>query len=48
MKNLAGDPQFAKQLAAARKRCDELRDSYGGKFNRQRILDHRNNRGKKK
>ena len=48
LKNLAGDPRFSKQLAAARKRCDELRDSFGGKFNLQRILDHRNNRGKKK
>ena len=34
-------------LAAARKRTDELRKNYGGKFDLQRILDHLN-RGKKK
>ena len=47
LKNLAGNPKYAKPLAAARKRTDELRESYGGKFDLQRILDHLN-RGKKK
>ena len=45
--NLASDPKYAKQLAAARKRCDELRDGYGGEFDLQRILDYRKNRGKR-
>ena len=40
--------KYAKELAAARKRTDELRDSYGGKFDLQRILDFRKNRGRKK
>ena len=48
LKNLAADPKYAKELATARKRCDELRDSYGGKFDLQRILDFRKNRGKRK
>jgi arylsulfatase A-like enzyme len=47
LKNLATNPKYAKQLATARKRTDELRESYGGKFDLQRILDHLN-RGKKK
>jgi len=48
LKNLTADPKYAKELAAARKRTDELRDSYGGKFDLQRILDFRKNRGRKK
>ena len=46
LKNLATDPKHAKQLAAARKRCDELRDNYGGKFDLQRILDYRKQRNR--
>ena len=48
LKNLTADPKYAKELAAARKRTDELRDSYGGKFDLQHILDFRKNRGRKK
>ena len=32
LKNVAGDPQFAKVLAKMRARCDELRDGYGGVY----------------
>jgi len=32
LKNFAGDPEYAETLAAMRKRCDELRDRYGGPF----------------
>jgi len=46
--NLAKNLKYAKQLTVARKRCDELRDGYDGKFDLQRILDYRNNRGKRK
>ena len=45
--NLARNPKYAKQLATARQRCDDLRDGYGGKFDLQRILDYRKNRGKR-
>jgi len=48
LKNLATDPNYAKALAGARNRCDELRNSFGGKFDLQRILDYRKNRGRKK
>ena len=47
LKNLASDPKHAKELTAARKRCDELRDGYGGKFDLQRILDYKNRNRKK-
>ena len=47
LKNLTTDPNYAKALAAARKRCDELRDDYGGKFDLQRILDYKNRNRKK-
>jgi arylsulfatase A len=32
LKNLATDPQYAKQLEVMSKRCNELRDQYGGPF----------------
>jgi hypothetical protein len=48
LKNLATDPKHAKELAAARKRCDELRDGYGGKFDLQRILDYKNRKRRPK
>jgi len=32
LKNSAGDESYAEVLAAQRKRCDELRDGYGGVF----------------
>ncbi len=32
LKNFAGDPACADVLAALRKRCDELRDAYGGPY----------------
>ena len=32
LKNFATDPAFSKQLAIMRKRCNELRDQYGGEF----------------
>ena len=32
LKNLADDPEYAKVLKRMRKRCDELRDEYGGEY----------------
>ncbi len=32
LKNLAVDPAYAEQLGKMRKRCNELRDSYGGEY----------------
>ncbi|MEZ5302504.1 MAG: DUF4976 domain-containing protein [Verrucomicrobiales bacterium] len=32
LKNLTDDPAHAEALKSMRARCDELRDSYGGKF----------------
>jgi hypothetical protein len=48
LKNLAKNPKYANELAAARKRCDELRDGYGGKFDLQRILDYKNRKRRPK
>jgi len=36
LKNFAADPDYAETLAAMRKRCDELRDRYGGPFKPRR------------
>jgi arylsulfatase A-like enzyme len=35
LKNFAGDPQYGQQLEIMRKRCNELRDQYGGPFQPQ-------------
>ncbi len=32
LKNFAADPKYTEVLAKMRKRCDELRDSYGGEY----------------
>lgn len=32
LRNLVGDPAYAKALEEMRTRCDELRDAYGGKY----------------
>ena len=48
MKNLASDPQHAATLAMMRKRCNELRDSYGGEFNYEKFPSARGRRKTKK
>lgn len=37
LKNFATDPAFSKQLDAARKRCDALRDSLGGEYSLEKF-----------
>jgi arylsulfatase A-like enzyme len=37
LKNLAADPRYTRQLAAARKRCDDLRDNYGGPYSPEKF-----------
>ena len=37
LRNLAGEPKYAGTLAALRKRCEELRDRYGGPYSRERF-----------
>lgn len=37
LKNLAADPQHAQVLAMMRRRCDELRDRYGGPWSPERF-----------
>jgi arylsulfatase A-like enzyme len=37
LKNLVKDPQYADALATMRKRCDELRDGYGGEYNKEKF-----------
>jgi arylsulfatase A-like enzyme len=37
LKNRAADPKFARQLQVLRRRCDELRDQYGGVYSLERF-----------
>ncbi len=48
LKNLAADPQYAKQLGIMRRRCDELRDSYGGEYSLEKFPSRRMGPRKKK
>ena len=47
LKNLASDPAHAAQLTKMRERTDELRDSYGGPFDVERVRTWKKNRNKK-
>lgn len=48
LKNLAGDPNYAKQLEIMRRRCDELRDKYGGPYSPERFPAAEKKQKKKK
>jgi arylsulfatase A-like enzyme len=37
LKNLVGDPDYVGELAKMRKRCDTLRDTYGGPYSKERF-----------
>jgi hypothetical protein len=37
LRNLVADAEFAEVLARMRKRCDELRDVYGGEYSLELI-----------
>jgi len=46
LKNLVADPAFAKVLTMMRARCDQLRDGYGGEYNRGTFPNNRSKRKK--
>lgn len=48
LKNLVGDPAYANVLDKMRKRCDKLRDGYGGEYSLENFPSNRGRRPKKK